>query len=321
MKATGTLIALLAGFAFCSARQATTREEIRANQRLDGRSPHASTGVEEPRLLLTGEYGSSFSSSSMKAFKAKLKSNHVNSFLQHRRIQKSVFGPVPIKTVEKSSGKGNDKSGGKSGGKSGSLSGIQGGKSVGGKSVGKSGSLSGSKSAGKGTTLVFGVKATVPVLTGKGNGGKQEGKGNSSLATSKRSSKGTKATVPVPTGKGKGGKQEGKGGKQEGKGGKQEGKGNSLATSKRSSKGTSTLSKMSKSSKKQNEFCRDLTFTDRRRLQNGGKDCSPNILGVARQNPDLSIFVDLIERAGMEAIFNCPGKTAVDFCAGDADNV
>ena len=233
----------------------------------------------------------------MKVFKEKLKSNHVNSFLQHRRIQKSVFGPVPIKTVEKSSGKGNDKSGGKSGGKSGSLSGIQGGKSVGGKSVGgksvggksvgKSGSLSGSKSAGKGTTLVFGVKATVPVLTGKGKGGKQEGKG----------------------------------GKQEGKGGKQEGKGNSLATSKRSSKGTSTLSKMSKSSKKQNEFCRDLTFTDRRRLQNGGKDCSPNILGVARQNPDLSIFVDLIERAGMEAIFNCPGKTAVDFCAGDADNV
>ena len=76
--------------------------------------------------------------------------------------------------------------------------------------------------------------------------------------------------------------------------------------SKNSSKGTTKAS--SKSSKKQIDLCRDFTFTDHRRLQNKGEDCSPNILDVASKNPDLSIFVDLIERAGLEDVFNCAGK-------------
>lgn len=80
-------------------------------------------------------------------------------------------------------------------------------------------------------------------------------------------------------------------------GGKGKGKG-----SKNSSK-----AKGSKSSKG-NKFCRNFTFHDRRRLQFKGEDCAPNILNIARRNPELSIFVDLIERAGLEQIFDCAGK-------------
>lgn len=73
-------------------------------------------------------------------------------------------------------------------------------------------------------------------------------------------------------------------------------------------KGKSSSNAVSKSSKKGAKFCQHFTFTEHRRLQNEGEDCSPNVLDVARKNPDLSIFVDLVERAGLEEIFNCPGE-------------
>ena len=85
----------------------------------------------------------------------------------------------------------------------------------------------------------------------------------------------------------------------------------SNGASKESSKGKGKAS--NKSSKKQQNFCRDFTFTDQRRLQNGGEDCSPNILDVASKNPDLSIFVDLIQRAGLEDVFNCAGMDQFAF--------
>jgi hypothetical protein len=39
----------------------------------------------------------------------------------------------------------------------------------------------------------------------------------------------------------------------------------------------------------------------------GGANCMPNVLEVARQLPDFALTVTLIERAGLEDIFSCPG--------------
>lgn len=48
-----------------------------------------------------------------------------------------------------------------------------------------------------------------------------------------------------------------------------------------------------------------------RELQYSGHICDLNVLDTARQNPDLSIFVDLIEVAGLEEIFLCAGPFTV----------
>lgn len=54
-------------------------------------------------------------------------------------------------------------------------------------------------------------------------------------------------------------------------------------------------------------FCSIYDFDNRRRLQDGGEDCDPNVLETARQNPDLSTVVMLIEAADLADIFDCAG--------------
>jgi len=55
------------------------------------------------------------------------------------------------------------------------------------------------------------------------------------------------------------------------------------------------------------DFCRAFTFHDRHA---GQENCSPNVLDVARQFPEqLSVFVDLVQRAGLEEVFDCAGKS------------
>jgi uncharacterized surface protein with fasciclin (FAS1) repeats len=48
-----------------------------------------------------------------------------------------------------------------------------------------------------------------------------------------------------------------------------------------------------------------------RQLQFEGENCSPNALETARKNPNLSIYVDAIEQAGLEEIFDCAGPFTV----------
>jgi len=138
-----------------------------------------------------------------------------------------------------------------------------------------------------------------PVKVGTPRGGK----GKSGSIIKKSGGKGTapivrksgKGTAPVFGGKGKKGSSSSK-------------KTSKSSSSKGKGKSKNSPKTGSKSSKKGNKFCQDFTFTDHRRLQNGGEDCSPNVLDVAREIPNLSIFVDLVERAGLEEIFNCPGE-------------
>lgn len=57
-------------------------------------------------------------------------------------------------------------------------------------------------------------------------------------------------------------------------------------------------------------ICDSLNFletTDRRSLQFEGALCEPNVLETARRNPLLSTFVNLIDVAGLQEIFVCPG--------------
>jgi uncharacterized surface protein with fasciclin (FAS1) repeats len=63
--------------------------------------------------------------------------------------------------------------------------------------------------------------------------------------------------------------------------------------------------KSPKSSKK-SDFCDPYTFS-RRRLQYGGEDCFPNVLDRARLNDNLETFVSLVELAGLNRVFDCPG--------------
>ena len=44
-----------------------------------------------------------------------------------------------------------------------------------------------------------------------------------------------------------------------------------------------------------------------RKLQNSGQICDPNVLDNARQDPNLSTAVMLIETAGLEDLFLCAG--------------
>lgn len=48
-------------------------------------------------------------------------------------------------------------------------------------------------------------------------------------------------------------------------------------------------------------------FFHSRKLQYSGHICDLNVLDTARLDPDLSIFVDMIEVAGLEEIFLCAG--------------
>ena len=58
-------------------------------------------------------------------------------------------------------------------------------------------------------------------------------------------------------------------------------------------------------------ICVDYTFDRRRRrLQDGGENCSGNVLDQARENPDLSTVANLIELSGLSPIFSCAGKVA-----------
>lgn len=63
----------------------------------------------------------------------------------------------------------------------------------------------------------------------------------------------------------------------------------------------------------------DFSDIDRRQLQ-GGENCSPNILEVARLNSDFELAVNLFERAGFADIFTCPGPFTVNIPTNDAIN-
>jgi len=65
-------------------------------------------------------------------------------------------------------------------------------------------------------------------------------------------------------------------------------------------------------------FCDVFTFEDRRRLQDGGEDCAPNILDVARGDPNLQIVVDLMERVELDTIFQCAGPFTLLLPTDDA---
>ena len=67
---------------------------------------------------------------------------------------------------------------------------------------------------------------------------------------------------------------------------------------------------------------RQLQSTEQegRELQFQGQDCSPNTLDVAAKNPDLSIFVSLMEAAGLSGLFSCPGPFTVNAPSNDAFN-
>jgi uncharacterized surface protein with fasciclin (FAS1) repeats len=54
--------------------------------------------------------------------------------------------------------------------------------------------------------------------------------------------------------------------------------------------------------------CANYTFNRRiRKLQDGGRNCSVNIIDTALANPDLSIVTTLLQLAGLDVIFQCAG--------------
>ena len=54
------------------------------------------------------------------------------------------------------------------------------------------------------------------------------------------------------------------------------------------------------------DFCDAFAFGNSS-LPDGGQNCEPNVLETARQNPDLSTVVSLIEAAGLADVFTCAG--------------
>lgn len=50
----------------------------------------------------------------------------------------------------------------------------------------------------------------------------------------------------------------------------------------------------------------------------GLENCMPNLLEVARKTPDLALAVILIDRAGLTAIFNCPGPFTAQLPTNEA---
>jgi transforming growth factor-beta-induced protein len=52
------------------------------------------------------------------------------------------------------------------------------------------------------------------------------------------------------------------------------------------------------------DICDDYTFDDG---STEGQDCEPNVLEIARENPNFSVIVTLIEHVGLKDIFSCAG--------------
>lgn len=55
------------------------------------------------------------------------------------------------------------------------------------------------------------------------------------------------------------------------------------------------------------DFCDPFTFDERRRLQDGGENCMPNLLETAAMDAQLSTVVSLIKAADLDEVFFCPG--------------
>jgi hypothetical protein len=216
------------------------------------------------------------------------------------------------------------------------------GEEIGGKGTTKSknstiGMMSG-RGKGKGKGGEIGGKETTKsknsskgMMSGRGQGkGKGEEIGGKGTTKSKNSSKG------MMSGKGKG-KGKGKGSKDISKickgldfgdtsGGKGKGKGKGMGKGKgQNHEGYGDEGKGSSKSKKQGNgkgkgkggHIFSYGDDDRRHLTNDralqfeGELCDTNTFEVARMNPDLSIFVDLIEHANLDEIFLCAGPFTV----------
>lgn len=67
------------------------------------------------------------------------------------------------------------------------------------------------------------------------------------------------------------------------------------------------------------EFCDDFKFADHRKLQAMSPRCT-DLLDIARNNPDLSIALSLIEAADIDPIFGCEGPFTVLIPSNDAFN-
>jgi transforming growth factor-beta-induced protein len=55
------------------------------------------------------------------------------------------------------------------------------------------------------------------------------------------------------------------------------------------------------------DFCDAFTFDNRRKLQDGGANCAGNVLDTAREDPNLTTVVSLIDAADLADVFSCPG--------------
>lgn len=66
------------------------------------------------------------------------------------------------------------------------------------------------------------------------------------------------------------------------------------------------------------DICAEFSFNERRKLQDGGEDCSPNMLVKARENPNLSTVVELLELARFDDVFACAGPFTGFFPQNDA---
>jgi uncharacterized surface protein with fasciclin (FAS1) repeats len=171
----------------------------------------------------------------------------------------------------------------------------------GGKGKGK-GNGKGEQVGGKGTTKS--KNSSKGMMSGKGKG---KGKGKGSKDISKICKGLDFGDTSGGKGKGKGkGMGKGKGRNHEGYGG--EGKGSSKSKEQGNGKGKGK-GKGGHIFSYEDDDRRHLTKD--RALQFEGELCDTNTFEVAKMNPDLSIFVDLIEHANLEEIFSCAGPFTV----------
>jgi uncharacterized surface protein with fasciclin (FAS1) repeats len=176
---------------------------------------------------------------------------------------------------------------------------------------------------GKGKSEEFGGKGATKsknsskgMMSGKGKGkgkGKRKGKGSKDVS---------KICKGLDFGDTSGGKGKGKGkGMGKGKGHNHEGYGDEGKGSKGMMSGGRSKSKEQGNGKGKGKGKGGHIFSyeddDRRHLtkdralQFEGELCDTNTFEVARMNPDLSIFVDLIEHANLDEIFLCAGPFTV----------
>lgn len=68
------------------------------------------------------------------------------------------------------------------------------------------------------------------------------------------------------------------------------------------------------------DTCDAFNFNETRRLQDGGEDCKPNVLETARDDPDLSTVISLIDAAGDDLIhiFDCAGPFTANLPVNEA---